>query len=182
MKKYKKFLCRICKEEFIPVLDHDCNNLYDQESNCDCIFPDNWDVCIQCHSYQSINEHGSFLVPGNIIAMWDGKYWGVYPCLKSALKNAKARIEEPGSIFQIPDDYECFEFLEVLNEDPGCHFSFKDGFQVNENGTRVSFGYPVKNHGNKIDILMRVKCKKVEKPKKSFFKRLKKAMLGKYDD
>lgn len=93
------------------------------------------------------------LAAGNVIVMWDGKDFGFYADLPMAIRDAKTRITEQ-SYHTLPDDYECLEFLEVLDEDAGCIRDLRDGACRNEHGTRISFDYPVKELGNQIERLM----------------------------
>ncbi len=57
-----------------------------------------------------------------------------YEDLPAAIRDVRSRIEEKDSLYTIPDDYYCLEFLEIVDE-----------------STRISFGHPVKNLGNQIE-------------------------------
>jgi hypothetical protein len=130
-----------------------------------------WDVKEKVKSWledlmRKLGDFGfdpNHLVPGNIIVMWDGKSFGFYPDLDSAIQDAIDRITDRRNCFSPPEDFECLEFLEVVDETqhpsvrpplPGC---LRDYTLVlgkgcrNENGTRLSFDYPVKDLGNQLE-------------------------------
>lgn len=95
------------------------------------------------------------LVPGNIIVMWDGKSFGFYPDLDSAIQDARERITDRKNCFSPPKDFECLEFLEVVDEEPGSLRNYTlGGCCRNEHGTRMSFDYPVKDLGNQLERLL----------------------------
>jgi hypothetical protein len=88
----------------------------------------------------------SLLVPGDIIVMWDGKFFGTYYDLFSAIQDATDRITEESG-YTVPQDYHCLEFLRVLKNPDECPEEFRSdevGFSWRD-GIRISFGYPVLN-------------------------------------
>jgi hypothetical protein len=98
------------------------------------------------------------LIPGNVIVMWDGHFFGFYPDLDSAVQNCIERITDRRNCFSPPDDFECLEFMEVLDENAGYVRDMTGKFGhgcYNEHGIRVSYNYPVKELGNQVDRINR---------------------------
>jgi len=90
---------------------------------------------------------GRQLMPGHVIVMWDGKWFGTYNDLPDAKVNAEARLRDPKQYFDYDDDVEALEFLEVEGppEEPQ---TINLGTGRNQHGQRVSFGMLVKELGN----------------------------------
>ncbi len=107
------------------------------------------DYCANAYKPGETDFDPDNLVAGNMIVMWDGKYFGVYVDLPAAIRDARIRITEQ-NCHTLPGDYECLEFLEVLDKDAGCLRDLRNGPCRNEHGTRISFDHPVKDLGNQI--------------------------------
>lgn len=130
------------RREIAPQVSDELDDLYQQyvvDADPDKFDPDN-------------------LVAGNVIVMWDGKEFGEYADLSAAIQDVKIRITRK-NCHTLPDDFKCLEFLEVLDEDAGSHRDFTGSGRGcrNEHGTRISFGYPVKELGNQIEQLTKGK-------------------------